>query len=773
MDRRLSKKFFLLSSIAMVVFCFSAGNVFAKVDNFVITEVMYSPDGPDKGFEWLEIFNSSSSKISAPKSGLGLIDEAEERDAAGKLKNTCHTFDRDLEIVPGEFAIIADSKANFQNTYPDYSGKILDSVLDLNNTEDTVKISFDRCATWETEVAYSKNWGADGNGRTLEKINFEKSNEKSNWQESFVLGGTPGEKSSEKKTFSRKIKISELLPNPSGEEEKEEFIEIFNEDGKDIDLSGWTIEDKSGNFYIFPKTLIGAREYLVIYRSVFRFALNNTGEEIITLKDANGEEAEKVAYAESAKENYSYAYDDGKFQWTSTATPGKMNVITRPQEETSSEENLPSAEKVILNEIFPNPKTDEKNGEFIEILNNETFPVDLYGWIIKDASKTGKYVFKEHVTIKPGDYLAIYRPQFKIALNNSKESVYLYNPQGKITSSVSYEKSFEGASYNFDGTNWPASNALSGNAGWRWSKFLTPGSKNKFDSPPLVRLTKPKNAYKNTLAKFRVRAKDKETKRLKYTWDFGDGHKSYLKKTSHKYLKTGKYTVKLVVRDDSQTVEKIFPLVVKKYPRPKLEIVKLVPNPKGLDSQNETLTLRNASGKKVSLQNFKIATGSKNLVNHPVYKNIILDPGEEKIIARTDSKITLNNKAGKVALLYPDGKTADELVYAKDKISDNESYEKIDGKWQWKSPPDEAGKENDSSAKNSVGNNEELGAVKGVSTKKESIFSILRPLAFQKASAFLEKLKLIEQKNIDTSCHEKPLIGLPQLAFFAPLSYDQ
>jgi hypothetical protein len=275
----------------------------------------------------------------------------------------------------------------------------------------------------------------------------------------------------------------------------------------------------------------------------------------------------------------------------------------------------------------------------------------------------------------------------------------LHNPQGSIVSSVSYDKSQKNASYNFDGKN------------WKWSKYLTPGKKNKFDSEPSVKVIKPKNIFKDTFAEFSAKAKDKETKKLKYSWDFGDGKKSYLAKTSHKYLATGKYTVVLSVSDDSQTVEKSFVISVKKYPRPDLEIVKIVPNPAGNDSTGEIIEIKNNSGKKVSLDGWKIATGSgEKSYNHPISDGIILNSGETKAVTREMSRFTLNNKAGKVRIVSPDGNIADEIEYEKDppdslrdskragKIEEGEEYTKIDGEWRWIVSPEkiESSQEEDS-----------------------------------------------------------------------------
>jgi hypothetical protein len=472
--------------------------------------------------------------------------------------------------------------------------------------------------------------------------------------------------------LSKDIKLNEIFPYP---ESGNEFVEIANIGAGCVNVSGWKIVDEAGHKKILSEnSILYPKEYLLLEGNLY---LNNDFDTVYLL-DTNGntkDDALDNIHYEKPQKNFSYSFEGKSWYYTTTPTPGIENLITAKSESMSSNlcENNICPEKVFFSEILANPKKDETKREYIEIINKEKDPVDLFGWTIRDASKTAKFLFKAHILLETGKYLTLYRPETKIALNNSDEAVYLFNPVGKLTSSAVWQKAAENISYNFDGKL------------WHWSKFLTPGRKNKFDDPPTVKVTKPKNINKNIAANFNVSAKDKETKHLKYVWDFGDGHKSYLEDTSHKYLKTGSYGVKLTVSDASQSVENRFELEVKKYPRPKLEIVKLVPNPAGLDSSNETVSLLNASSKKVNLLNYKIATGSdpKKLVNHPITSGLILAPGEVKIITRADSKIVLNNKAGRVALLYPDGKVADEVEYAKEKIEENETYALLDGKWQW------------------------------------------------------------------------------------------
>jgi hypothetical protein len=501
------------------------------------------------------------------------------------------------------------------------------------------------------------------------------------------------------------IKLNEIFPYPAS---GEEFVEVVNTGADCVDVSGWKIMDEAGHKKEFPaNSIIDPGEYLALEGNLY---LNNDSD-MVYLLDKNGNTKDDTLdyrFYEKAKKGFSYSFDGRSWQWTSSFTPGEKNIIAIANSEesadnTGSEENYSAAEKIYLNEIFPNPK-DGPDNEYIEIASGESRPVDLFSWKIKDASKGKGYQFKEHTFLEPGEYLAVYKSQSKLALNNSEESVYLYNPRGDIISSVSYDKSRKNASYNFDG------------ADWHWSKYLTPGRKNKFDSEPSVKIKKPKNVFKDTFAEFSAKARDKETKKLKYAWDFGDGKKSHLKKTFHKYLATGRYVVTLSVSDDSQTIEKSFSINVKNFPHPDLEIVKIIPNPDGNDSAGEAIDLKNNSGRKADLTGWKIATGSEEKTyNHPISDGVTLNPRETKAITREMSKFTLNNKAGKVQLVSPDGKIIDEVEYSKEKIAEGEIYAKTDGEWQWIFPPEkeesseeEESKENSNEENNSDNNTGEI-----------------------------------------------------------------
>ncbi|MDP1845335.1 MAG: lamin tail domain-containing protein [Candidatus Moranbacteria bacterium] len=728
------------TTIGIGVFC-CANSARAADSDLVITEIMYdqSEKIDDEKTQWVEMV--AKRNIAFELRADNQIKSFYLCARKNKASEACTFYavyspEGINNVSAGSYVIFTVNPDLIRSTYSLPSDIIIlktsssFSLLDKDSSSNYPFISYsqDNKATLHEEIFYGNYFDKKEPGYSLERIDFDKENIEDNWQESYTLGGTPGSLSSTAPPmppsiiYSKNIKISELLPNPSGNEDTDEFMELYNTDPEEIvELSGWTLEDKSGNSYSLPDISINPGEYIAFYRNNSAFSLNNTGGETVTLKNPKGDPVgSSVSYSGNAKENYSYALDKGNFVWTSTPTPDGANVITTSNSDedtgdTNPGENYLSAENVYLNEILPNPKKDSDD-EYIEIVNGDSGPVDLRGWMIRDASKSGKYVFKEHTEIGPGEYLAIYKSESKIALNNSKESVYLHNPRGEITSSASYEKSQKDASFNFDSKN------------WKWSKYLTPGKKNKFDSEPSVKIKKIKQTYKDIYTEFSAKAKDKETKKLKFSWDFGDGKRSSLQKTSHKYLDTGKYTVTLSVSDDSQTVEKSFALAVKKYPQPDLEIMKIIPNPIGNDSNGEIIDIKNGSGKKIDLRGWKIASGSDDKIyNHPISGEISLGPNETKTITREICKFSLNNKVGKVQLVSLDGKIIDEVEYQKEKIAEGEAYAKTDGGWQWISPSEEkatekekSSDEKDSSETNKEKNNSDDSEVLGATNENVS-----------------------------------------------------
>lgn len=122
---------------------------------------------------------------------------------------------------------------------------------------------------------------------------------------------------------------------------------------------------------------------------------------------------------------------------------------------------------IVINEILPSPQGQDKIEEWIEIFNQNNFEVDLSDWKIKDVlGKTKSYTFPQGTKIKAKGFLVLPRPKTKIILNNEKDGLKLFRPDGKISYSMNYQRAIPNQSYNLT------------EKGWLWSSQPTPGSKN-------------------------------------------------------------------------------------------------------------------------------------------------------------------------------------------------------------------------------------------------------------------------------------------------------
>ena len=636
-------------------------NVNAGGNGVIINEIMTGQTGAVKN-EFIELYNTTNNPVildgfkltkktksgaesnlvsavkfigTIPAHGYFLISPPEYKD----------TIKADLAYSGSTFYIADDNTILLY----DKNGILLD------------KVGYGQATDFETQAAPNP-----GNDKSIERKNFTDTDNNFN---DFTVQNSPvpqnssssGSPSSppEPKIYPKDIRVNEILPNPSETPEKNfEFVELYNFGDSEIDLTNWKIKDKTSEYIL--SGVIKPDDFAVFYDTV---SLNNDGDEI-GLYNPNSELVSVISYSENAKENYSYGFHGAEWKWSKFPTPNEENVFRK---------DYPRG--VYINEILPSPKESGVD-EFIELYNSSDGNIDLSDWELRDSSKTGCYIFPKNTSIESLGFLTVYKKDYKFALNDSgDETVYLFDPNADEASKVSYSDAGEDVSYNFDGDN------------WRWSRFLTPGEENQFNNLPESKTKNDKNIYVGVWADFSANAKDLDKDNLKYTWDFGDGHKSYKKGTRHKYENAGEYTVTLKIFDRSEDKIEEFNINVKEFPRPKVKIVGISANPKGNDSQLEYITVENNSKKKVNLKDWSVATGSKNLYNHPITKDLMIAPGKIAKITRQISKFILNNKKSKIELRYPNEEVADKVKYnKKGGVENDEVYEKTGNGWDWVAP---------------------------------------------------------------------------------------
>lgn len=121
--------------------------------------------------------------------------------------------------------------------------------------------------------------------------------------------------------------INELFPDPVGEDKKGEWLELFNESDKIVNLSGWRIEDAGGKVFFLDNFIAKPRDYLIFDYKATKIVLNNGGEKIF-LYDSGGKLIDKAEYLGAAPEGKSLARENGKNDFVITdPTPGEENVF--------------------------------------------------------------------------------------------------------------------------------------------------------------------------------------------------------------------------------------------------------------------------------------------------------------------------------------------------------------------------------------------------------------------------------------------------------------
>jgi hypothetical protein len=133
--------------------------------------------------------------------------------------------------------------------------------------------------------------------------------------------------------YSNEIFLSELLPDPSGDDTAGECIELENRGSVDQDLEGWRLTDAGGGEHEFSAgTLLPAGSFLCVPYGASHLSLNNGGD-TISLLDPSGVAHSTVTY-EEAGEGESWAWDAAalSWRWSLGPTPGAANFFPAPPE---------------------------------------------------------------------------------------------------------------------------------------------------------------------------------------------------------------------------------------------------------------------------------------------------------------------------------------------------------------------------------------------------------------------------------------------------------
>ncbi|OYT41746.1 MAG: hypothetical protein B6U86_01825 [Candidatus Altiarchaeales archaeon ex4484_43] len=178
----MTKKFILLM---ICINCASA--------QLLINEIMYNPSkeqGSDSYNEWIELFNPTNDSINIENWTLcgdklipGYVNHTD-----GKIRFNLTTI-----VPPGKYALITDGGTGTE-VYENFNVNLSSVALHTNSSSICNGLSndFGELSLRNSEgilidfVNYSQSWGANGDGKTIERSNS------SEWNYSRVYNGTPG-----------------------------------------------------------------------------------------------------------------------------------------------------------------------------------------------------------------------------------------------------------------------------------------------------------------------------------------------------------------------------------------------------------------------------------------------------------------------------------------------------------------------------------------------------------------------------------------------------
>lgn len=244
------------------------------------------------------------------------------------------------------------------------------------------------------------------------------------------------------------VKISELLPNPQGEDSGQEMVELINTGKEAADLDGWILGDKSdsgvkSNAYKIMGQILPPGQVLTITIPKGHFALNNTGGDVLNLYFADQTLADSVAYKEAAEEGLSYQKVGETWLW-GPSSPGQINSLQSGR--------WTGRILVLINELMPNPEGGDEGQEWVEIYNPSDIAVNLKGFILDDEGTSdqpgsGAWVLDETVIVPAKGLVTLKIPEDSFVLNNNHDEVRLFDPNKNLIESIAYTGAPEGQSY--------------------------------------------------------------------------------------------------------------------------------------------------------------------------------------------------------------------------------------------------------------------------------------------------------------------------------------
>ena len=711
-----------------IIFLFSLflfSPAMAEQGSVSINEIAWMGTDISSTDEWIELFNNTDNDLVLDNWILKSRDGQPEIILEGVIPARDYFL---LERTDDSTVPLKSAKQIYVGSLSN-TGEFLELIDAENNLIDS------------TDMSEGWLYGDNDTKQTMERI------AENSWQTSLERGGSPAEINSIKEEVEvieedeettetsdevqdellsqdsvnyryADILINEIVSDPADGDT--EWIELFNNTNQDIHLDNWYIKEGSDSKTILDG-IIEANKYFVIETP--KGNLNNSGDEVL-LFSSNDKLISDVVYGEwndgdvsdnapVASDPFSIARINNRdtqnnlndFKVTIKLTKGAANIILDEEDFVVNDiEDYDFGQTVIVSEIFPNPEGDDREGEFIELYNYGNRDINLFGWRLGDASKN-RFEFARGDIIKSKAYLVLYRGDTGIALNNTGDTVDIYQAGGDVAVyTVVYTKSEEDYSFNNTKTeeteNYYNKSFVANN--WIWSESASPGDKNKFKL--INHIPEVDFSFGDILQVGRPilfdssDSFDVDGDELIYRWNFGDDFENILANPEHTYFKAGVYNVVLEIDDGENiaSIEKILKIENNyrvgsgesenreriNFAETKIYITEVLPNPDGDDNEGEFIEIYNAGEYPVSLFDWALDDMEGGSKPYKIENDYVIDVGEYFVINRTESGVVLNNSYDMVRLIDSQKNIVDEIEYQK--TSNAKSYSKDDnGNWFW------------------------------------------------------------------------------------------
>lgn len=308
------------------------------------------------------------------------------------------------------------------------------------------------------------------------------------------------------------LTLSEFLPDPEGNDEGNEWIEIRNTSDHAVRLTGWQLDDAEGGSkpFTFTTQTIGPESFLLLKNSLTNITLNNSTDSVRLFNTEK--KIVSVFTYEKTESGQSWAITKSNtWELTTRTTPEEENIFT--EESTKNEESKKLAEPtkpieateptvVEISELLPNPAGADTGKEWIEIHNKTDESISLASWKIQN--KEGKiFILPVSASIPGNGYLILTDETTKIRMKNSDDEIQLIDAENIIQDQVEFEEAPENTSFaeiatipvmNTDHTEKPATTFLQRLIGtahaqhaevdrpaetsWEWTRTITQGKPN-------------------------------------------------------------------------------------------------------------------------------------------------------------------------------------------------------------------------------------------------------------------------------------------------------